>query len=336
MREVVFIKQNKEKWVEFEKALYKDQERNAEQMADLFIKLNNDLAYAQTYYPRSNVVKYLNALSAKAYQKIYAQEKRISSFFKFWKIDIPLICYTHRYFLYTSILIFLIFVLIGVLSAGNDEDFVRSILGDGYVNQTLENIEKGDPLAIYSNESPLGDLSSFLAITINNILVSFRAFIYGIVAGIGTLKVLMQNGIMVGAFQYMFYDYDAFAISLRTIWVHGAMEIFAITICGGAGLVLGTSYIFPSDLPRKKAFAVKAKQSVLILISTLPFFLAAGFLEGFVTQYANDMPIFLAWSIIIVSFSIIVYYYLIFPVRLSRKMNIEENIVFHDFAEEKY
>src|SRR5690606_2590099 len=67
VREVAFIKQNKEKWLEFEKALYKSSENKPERLAELFIQINNDLAYAQTYYPKSNVIKYLNAITVTAY-----------------------------------------------------------------------------------------------------------------------------------------------------------------------------------------------------------------------------------------------------------------------------
>src|SRR5690606_39356745 len=66
-----------------------------ERLADLFIQINNDLAYAQTYYPKSNVIRYLNALTITAYHKIYGQRKSKKGMAGFWKYEIPMLMY-HR------------------------------------------------------------------------------------------------------------------------------------------------------------------------------------------------------------------------------------------------
>ena len=63
------------------------------------------------------------------------------------------------------------------------------------------------------------------------------------------------------------------------------------------------------------------KDSIKIVISTFPFTIAAGFLEGFITRYANDMPIFLAVVIILGTLSFISYYYLIYPYKVRKNLN---------------
>ena len=83
------------------------------------------------------------------------------------------------------------------LQIDNEGDFVRSILGDSYVNMTLENIDRNDPMAVYKQQ---GEFNMFLGITINNIKVALFAFAYGIFFGIGTIYILMQNAIMLGSF----------------------------------------------------------------------------------------------------------------------------------------
>jgi uncharacterized membrane protein SpoIIM required for sporulation len=93
-------------------------------------------------------------------------------------------------------------VAIGVVSAHFDDSFVRLIMGDSYVNMTLENIEKGNPVAVYKSGSNWG---SFIGITMNNLYVGARCFIYGVFLGIGTFMALVQNCVMLGAFQYFFY-----------------------------------------------------------------------------------------------------------------------------------
>jgi uncharacterized membrane protein SpoIIM required for sporulation len=311
MREVSFIKQNKEKWLSFENAILKDDIKDPDALASQYIYLINDLAYAQTYYPKSKVVSYLNQLAAKAYQKIYKTKREDTNrLLSFWKTEVPLICYQYRTFIYVAFIIFFTFTFIGAISAANDGEFVRSILGDNYVNQTLVNIEAGDPVAVYKSGSNWG---SFIGITLNNLRVGVLSFILGAFGGVGTVYILFQNCIMLGSFQYFFYEKNVFWESVRGIWIHGSMEIFAIVIEAAAGLLLGASILFPKTHSRLTSFKLGAKTGIKILISTFPFTIFAGFLEGFVTRYSNIMPNWLSVSIIMITLSMISFYYLIYP-----------------------
>src|SRR5690554_2780115 len=150
MREIAFIKQNKEKWLDIEQQLAEKNKLTADDWSQLYIQLTNDLAFSQTYFPKSELTIYLNDLTSTVHQKVYANyvyEGNIIS--KFFFFDVPLIAYKYRKVLYFSLAIFLVFVSIGVISAAYDDRFVRLILGDAYVNKTLENIAKGDPMAVY-------------------------------------------------------------------------------------------------------------------------------------------------------------------------------------------
>ena len=194
---------------------------------------------------------------------------------------------------------------------------VRLILGDGYVNMTLENIEKGDPMAVYKSGGRIG---SFIGITVNNIYVALRAFIFGVLAGIPTFYIALSNGIMVGSFQYFFYEQGVFEESLRGIWLHGAMEIFSIIVATASGFILAASVLFPGTYSRFNSFKMGFRESLYIILSTLPFFVAAGFIEGFVTRLSNTMPLSLNLVIILGSLAFIFFYYMIYPFILSRKM----------------
>lgn len=320
MREVAFIKTNKEKWLEFEQAIFGKQLKNPDELASLYTQLVNDLSYAQTYYPKSKTVLYLNNLAAKAFQKIYKTKRQDTNrFVYFWKTEVPLIMYEYRRYVAYAFLVFFSFVAIGALSAEFDDAFIRLVLGDHYVNLTLENIEKGDPVAIYKSGSNWG---SAFGITLNNLYVGITSFVFGIFGGLGTGYILMENGIMLGSFQYMFVKEDVFWESVRGIWIHGAMEIFAIVIEGAAGFILGASILFPKTFSRMTSFKRGVKVGVKILISTFPFTIAAGFLEGYVTRYSNVMPNWLSIGIILTTLSIISFYYLIYPFIVNRKTKL--------------
>jgi len=315
MREAAFVKQNKEKWIAFEKAITQNLRINPDQLADYYIHLTNDLSYAQTYYPDSKTLLYLNSLASQAHQKIYINKKESKNrIVAFWKTEFPLFFYKHQKTLLFTFLIFSLACGVGIISALHDASFLRLILGDGYVNETLNNIDKGDPTAIYKSGSMVG---SFLGITINNIRVAIIAYAFGVITSLGTVYVLLGNGIMLGAFMTFFYTKGLLFEASKSVWLHGTIEISVIVIAGCAGIVMGNSILFPKTFSRRVSFMKGAKDGLKIVISTIPFFIIAGFIEGFITRYSN-MPTWLAMTIIFSSLFLIVFYYIIYPIYLNK------------------
>lgn len=292
-----------------------------DELAQLYIEVTDDLSYARTFYPKGSSTKYLNQLAQRSHQTIYKNKKeegrRLSTFFT---QEVPLEIYRSRRPMLASLIIFLLAASIGVFSAANDQTFVRLILGDAYVNATLENIAKGDPMAVYKK---MDEGSMSIMITVNNIGVAFRAFVYGIAAAVGTVLVLFFNGIMVGAFQYFFFEQGVGWESVRTIWIHGTLEILAIVVSGGAGLVLGSSWLFPGTHSRLRSLLVGARRGLKIIIGLVPIFIAAGFIEGYVTRHTG-MPLWLTIGIIGGSLAFMVWYFIIHPNRVHGAMMAKE------------
>lgn len=317
MREAAFVKQNKEKWMAFEKAIHINSKINPDTLADYYIHLTNDLSYAKTYYPDSKTLLYLNSLATQAHQKIYVNKKESKNrIVTFWKTEFPLFFRQYHKTLLYSFLLFMVASGIGVLSALNDDNFVRLILGDAYVNTTINNIEQGDPTAIYKSGSEIG---MFLGITINNIRVAFLAYAFGVITSIGTGYILFSNGVMLGSFMAFFYTKGVLFEATKTVWLHGTIEISVIVIAGCAGLIMGNSILFPKTYSRRVSFIKGAKDGLKVVVSTIPFFIIAGFIEGFITRYST-MPEWLAMSIILGSLALIVYYYIIYPIRLNNAL----------------
>ncbi|MFD2588266.1 stage II sporulation protein M [Croceitalea marina] len=315
MREAAFVKQNKEKWIAFEKAINLSSNTDPDELADGYIQLTNDLAYAQTYYEESKTLLYLNALASQAHQKIYKNKKESGNrILDFWVTEFPMFFKQYQKTLGVAFLIFLIASAIGCISALNDATFLRLILGDAYVNETLNNIANGDPAAIYKGGSEIG---TFLGITINNIRVAFLAFAFGVITSIGTAYILFSNGVMLGAFITFFYTKGVFFEANKQIWLHGTIEISVIIVAGCAGLIMGNSILFPKTYSRRVSFMKGAKDGLKVVVSTIPFFIVAGFIEGFITRY-TEMPNWLAFLIIGASLLLILFYYGLYPILLNK------------------
>ncbi|MFH2095560.1 MAG: stage II sporulation protein M [Bacteroidota bacterium] len=316
MKEIAFLNRNAEKWERFDALLNNNAQVNPDELAKLFIELTDDLSYARTFYPDSNVARYLNNLALRAHMIIYRNRKEKSNrIVNFWKYEFPLIIkQSYRQLLY-AFLIFFIAMLVGVVSSANDDSFVRLILGDAYVNMTLDNIDKGDPMAVYKSAN---NVDMFLGISLNNIWVSFLAFVFGLAFSIGTGYVLVFNGIMLGAFQYFFYRQGLLYESL-TIWIHGTLEIFSIIVAGAAGMTLGNSILFPGTYKRIDSFTRGVKRGLKIVLGLIPMFIIAATFEGFVTRY-TQMPNALRLIIIFASLAFIVWYFFIYPQIIEKKI----------------
>ncbi|TYC17836.1 stage II sporulation protein M [Bizionia gelidisalsuginis] len=326
MREAAFVKQNKDKWLTFESVLSNNITIQPDHLSNLYIEVTDHLSYAKTFYPNSNTVLYLNDLASKAHQKIYKTKKEPKNrLITFFTRECPQLFKQHHRELLIAFLVFSLFVIVGAFSAANEGDFVRAFLGDGYVNMTLDNIEKGDPMGVYKEQ---GEFNMFLGITLNNIKVALFAFAYGILLGIGSLYIMMQNGIMLGSFQYFFFEQGLLWESARTIWIHGTIEISVIIVAGCSGLVVGNGMLFPGTYTRLESFKRGIKNGLKILMSTIPFFIIAGFLEGFVTRH-TEMPDWLALLIISASLGLIIFYYVIYPIQLYKKETLQLNQTNH-------
>ncbi|MBO0358776.1 stage II sporulation protein M [Hymenobacter sp. BT186] len=313
MREAVFLRQNEARWKQYESTSATD----PDELAARFVALTDDLAYAQTFYPASPTTRYLNDLAAKQHQTIYKNKPEQTSRFRdFWARELPLLVARHHTTLAWSLILFTVFTLIGVLSAAYDDTFVRVVLGDAYVNQTLENIKKGDPMAVYKGQS---ETPMFLMITINNIYVSLVAYVLGATLGLGTVWALFRNGVMLGSFQYFFYQKGVLLPSVLTIWIHGTLEISAIVLAGGAGFVMARGLLFPGTYSRTEAFRQAARDGLKLAIGLVPIFIVAGFLEGFVTRH-TEMPMALSLLIIGCSAAFIVWYFIVYPRYLTRQV----------------
>src|SRR3989338_755085 len=273
MKETSFIEQNKEKWKRFQE-LAANKQGDPEEIADLYSDITDDLSYAQTFYNRRTVRVYLNQIAQGIHNLVHKERSEsLGKFFTVWKTSLPIEIYRSRKHLLFALCLFLFWAVLGAVTTDFNPDFPRVILGDDYVDMTLNNIANKDPLAVYQSQS---QVKMFFDITINNIRVAFLTFILGIFFTIGTHIFIFQNGVMLGAFQYFFHLKGVLITSFLGIWIHGAFEISAIVIAGGAGITLGNGWLFPGSYTRLQSLQVSAKRGLKIkinLLLTLPLIL---------------------------------------------------------------
>jgi uncharacterized membrane protein SpoIIM required for sporulation len=314
MREGQFIKRNIDRWEE-----YQAPSDDPDEVAKRFMHLVDDLSYAKTFYPFSNTVRFINGLAANIYLSIYRNKKESKNrIVHFFSIDLPLTIRKHHRTLLFSLLFFLLFTMIGVFSAMADQTFIRAILGDNYVDMTERNIANGDPFGVYKDSN---ELYMFIRIAYNNIMVSFYCFVLGITLGAGTVYLLFKNALMLGVFEYMFFHHGLGIESILVIFIHGTLELSAIVIASCAGLIIGNSLLFPGTYRRIESLTMAGKDAVKIIISLVPIFIVAAFFESYVTRH-TEMPIYVSLLILSCSLGFILWYFVLYPIQLSRRIHV--------------
>lgn len=310
MKEFTFIRNNIDKWQKAEIVISDSATQSPDKLAEVYIDLTSDLAFAQTHYPKSRITLYLNRLCSSLHNDIYRNKhEKWSRIITYWTQEVPLVMYEARKLLLLSLVVFVFSVLIGVLSQCFDSEFCRVILGDYYVDMTLDNIAQGKPMAVYDGGN---QTQMFLGITLNNIQVSFLEFVSGAFTSLATGFLLFKNSVMLGCFETFFAQHGLLWESFLAVFLHGTLEISALIIAGAAGMAMGNGWLFPGTYSRLLSFRRGAKRGMKIIVGTVPVFIAAGFIEGFVTRH-TEIPDVIRLLFILLSLTFVIGYFVILP-----------------------
>lgn len=332
MKETKFIKDHQSKWLNYEKELA-NKDYDPKTLGRQFLEATDDLSFAQTHYKNRSIRLYLNGLAQQAFLAFKVPKRAgWKGFVGFWQVELPKALYMSRKQIYWAFALFMFFMLVGMLLTHYFPNFPETVLGTDYVNMTQENIKNNDPMAVYKKEAA-GEM--FFRIASNNLMVSFKTFVQGLFFGLGTIFALLANGVMVGAFQYMFVNEGVLQESLLGIWMHGAIEIPSIVIAAGAGFTLIKGFFYPGAYSRYQAFILSAKQGVRIYMGLVPFIILAAFIESYVTRMTELNDVFRGF-LILGMFIGFLYYFIIYPVLAFKRGKLEIDEVSYEEPGKKW
>lgn len=289
MNQDQFVAHRQEGWRELAAILAASQRQGArrlsvtqvEQLGRLYRQTASDLAYARTYFPTSPTVAYLNQLVAQAHNTIYAEEpQRFKSLWRFFARTVPQRVREAWRPLLLSTGLMLLGGLIGFFAILYDPNLADALV-PAQMRHHVATAHDGEIFPV-EFRSLIGT-----TILINNVRVGLLAFGLGITLGIGTAVVLFYNGVIVGALAAHYFQAGLSYPFWALILPHGALELMAIFLSGAAGFCLGWPLVAPGDLTRREAFAAGGKRAVVLVVGSLPFFLIAAAIEGFVTPMSS-------------------------------------------------
>jgi uncharacterized membrane protein SpoIIM required for sporulation len=309
-----FVASRKERWEHFEALLKKAGRSNLRklsgdevfQFGQLYRSATSDLAIAQRDFPHDRVTLYLNGLVGRAHPLVYQEGGvglgRIGRFIRYgfpsaWRSVAP----------YT-LLAFLIFLLSGLVAASLVlwKASLADVLLPGQA-QDLRSVMSQHHLWVKSateNHSVAADF-----IITNNVQVAFYAFAGGMLVGLGTVWVMLQNGLSIGAVAAMVWQYGLSQPFWAFVLPHGVIELSVIFMAGGAGLLLGDTILRPGAQRRKDAIPTAARRAGVIILGCVPLLMICGTIEGFFSP--SDAPDALKFGVGGLTF-VLLYGYLIF------------------------
>ncbi len=285
-----FIKERKSAWQRLEdlltlldrSALRRLHREEVRELGRIYRRTSSDLAIARAESRDPRLVNYLNSLVIRAHGRIYradASEGR-NRVRRFFARDFPTVF--RRTWRYTA-LSFAVFMLFGVLSfAGTwrDAEFSELAGVSPLMRQTVEAKRRWWEGINESNQIAATGIAT------NNIQVTFLAFAYGALLGLGTLYVMVLNGASIGSVLALTYR-AGYGHELVTFMAgHGVIELTCIFIAGGAGLLFGTALLFPGDLSRFDNLRLRGREAIQLVVGCVPLLAVAGLIEGFISPAA--------------------------------------------------
>lgn len=302
LTEELFIKKYTNIWAELEdlyglvykKSLKSMPSADVKRFLHLFRQCSHHLAYARTYYPKSNTEWYLNSLIAKCHNHVYAVRKvSFNELLKYFYLGFPKLLREYKWFAVFSFAIFAAgFIISLVMVLYNDSNASLFI-----PQQMVDGIKSGEMGSSSDWNYPL--MSSY--IMTNNISVSLRAFVFGITLGLGTIYVLFTNGALLGALTGLVYLYSQPLKYWSLILPHGIIELTAIFISGAAGLLIARSILLPGELSRKHSLVQGTKKAISFIPGVILMLVVAGIIEGFFTP----LNIAAMWKLLLAAITLV-------------------------------
>lgn len=252
-------------------------------LARLYRKASADLLQARDTSAQADIVDYLEVLVGRAYTAIYTGRSiRWKQALSYLSHTWPRILRQERLFVGASWAVLSLGLLASFLMTAVNPDAFDHLLppgfGDLYAEQhdDLREARFGE-----MSDSDAAAFSSYLMT--NNIRVTINAFALGLTFGVGTLAILFQNGVILGAIAANALAFDQSLDFWALILPHGVVELFAINLGGGAGLMLADALLRPGRRRRRHALQERGGKALLLLGAALPMLIFAGVVEAYVT-----------------------------------------------------
>jgi uncharacterized membrane protein SpoIIM required for sporulation len=266
-----------------------------QELGRLYRLSTSDLALARRDFPNHAVTTYLNDLVGRGHGVVYREGgARWGQVAGYFTTLLPrTFRETWRFTAVAALLFWLPALLSFVLVVGSIATPTQIMPG---IDPVLRAIRDGEEWWLRINEE--GRALSGSGIMTNNIRVSFLAFAGGMLIGLGSVYVLILNGLLFGTISGAAYVAD-FADNLwGFVTAHAPVELSVVAIAGGAGLQLAWGFLRPGLLTRRAALLLAARRALILVGGCVPLLVVAGIIESFISPASLPYAVKLATGLL--------------------------------------
>jgi uncharacterized membrane protein SpoIIM required for sporulation len=282
------------RWRDFAKMLTVAQQRGLGSMSEAEVsafvaryrELSGDLARLQTATKGREIdsVFYLSRLVAGGHNLLY-RDRRLTATAAWEYLTILVPRELRRSALPIGISALLLFgpTAISWVAVVRDPDVAKQFLPQAMLDRASDGVERARKHEGYIAD--FGELRPVAAtgIMTNNINVTYLAFAGGILGGLGTVTALVYNGIQFGGVLGLYQHYGILPLILAFVAPHGVLELSAISIAGGGGLLIASALLLPGAMTRREALVIRGRRAIRLIAASTLLLVVAGTLEGFVS-----------------------------------------------------
>ncbi len=284
---VRWLEKRKPYWARLEQLVQKSSRgiaalshQELQELGLLYRQTASDLAAVREDVTSKQLSAYLNQLLGRSHNIIYMGHKpKVSALVRFYRDTYPQV---FRETLPQTLLALTIFVITAAaawLLTIRDPAFAYRLLGAHMMETIAQHRMWTDSVVTIKPLASSGIMT-------NNLSVAFSTFALGITGGLGTIWMMVVNGLLLGVIGAA----TARAGMALQLWSfvapHGVLELPAIFIAGGAGLEIARGLLFPGLLPRRDSIAQAGTRAARLLLGTIPMLVVAGIVEGFFSPSA--------------------------------------------------
>ncbi|WP_071783263.1 stage II sporulation protein M [Rubidibacter lacunae] len=249
------------------------------ELASLYRSTSGDLARARAHRAGRLLQHDLQQLTVRAYTAIYQGSRRQewNAIVDFCLWGFPATVREAGGYIAAATVIFAIMGVVGGWYGWQDPGFLELMLPEWLIAMVRDRGE------LWTGPILGWEAVSSSNLAINNISVSLGAVGGGITAGLWTIYILMLNGLLIGTVGALVGRYELAYPFWAFVFPHGALELPAIFLAGGAGLAIARSLVWPGALRRADALKQSGTLAARLLFGIVPLLLIAGAIEGFIS-----------------------------------------------------
>ena len=256
------------------------------QLGPLYRRVSSDLAYARLHASSADLVTHLNGLVGRAHALLFEAETSRSpakSLVHFYAHEFPATLQKRLGYFLAAVAVSVLGGMLAYWIVITHPDKLNLFIPE-QLRSSAEIWKSGNVAGeAYATQSSL--------LFRNNMTVGLVSFALGVFGGVFTAQAMFTNGAMLGAMAALMTQVHRHGSFWPGIVPHGIAELTAIFICGGAGFLIGMSWLFPGRNSRIVSLKLAAIDGIKLVLGTIPLFVFAGIIEGMFSHLPLPAPI---------------------------------------------